>query len=110
MWEMLQLQHQEYVLAPYLSALTNFRSHTDLSAESGVVCHGRHVDTGNFKPVGQKVDREQRSCLVCGSDAAEDEHHFVTALHIVQSGLIYCHFLGTSPWSCMNVLRTGLCC
>ena len=27
----------------------------------------------HLKPVGQKVDREQRFCLVCG---AEDEHHF----------------------------------
>ena len=27
--------------------------------------------------VGQKVDREQRFCLVCASGTAEDEHHFL---------------------------------
>ena len=40
-------------------------------------CHGLHVDTGRFNPVGQKVDREQRFCLVCASGTAEDEHHFL---------------------------------
>ena len=29
------------------------------------------------KPVEQRVDREQRSCPVCASDTAEDEHHLV---------------------------------
>ena len=40
---------------------------------------GLHVDSGQIKPVAQRVDldREQRFCLVCASDAAEDEHHFV---------------------------------
>ena len=40
-------------------------------------CHGLQVDSGQFKPVAQTVDREQRFCLVCASDTAEDEHHFV---------------------------------
>ena len=30
-----------------------------------------------FLPVGQKVPREQRFCLVCGSNTAEDEHLFL---------------------------------
>ena len=34
-------------------------------------CHGVHLDTGNFKPVGQKVPMEQHFCLVCGSDTAQ---------------------------------------
>ena len=57
----------------------------DLSADSD----GLHVDTGQFKPVGQRVDREQRFCPVCGSESytAEDEHRlYLTALHMVQSG------------------------
>ena len=51
----------------------------DLSADSElwICCHGLHVDTGNFKPVGRKVDREQRFCLACDAASAEDEHHFV---------------------------------
>ena len=75
---MLQLQHQEYVLAPYLSALKNFRSRrsTRLVSRFRCGCHGLHVDSGQFKPVAQRVDREQRFCLVCASDTAEDEHHF----------------------------------
>ena len=40
-------------------------------------CHGLHVDTGQFKPVEQRVDREQRFCPVFATDTAEDEHHFV---------------------------------
>ena len=76
--QMLQLQHQEYVLAPYLSALRNFRSRR-LVSRFRCGCHGLHVDSGQFKPVAQRVDREQRFCLVCASDTAdlEDEHHFV---------------------------------
>ena len=38
--------------------------------------HGLHVDTGQFKHVGQRVNR-QRFCPVCASGTAEDEHHFV---------------------------------
>ena len=72
----MQLQHQEYVLAPYLSALKNFRSRR-LVSRFRCGCHGVHVDSGQFKPVAQRVDREQRFCLVCTSDTAEDEHHFV---------------------------------
>ena len=73
--QMLQLQHQEYVLAPYLSALKNFRSRR-LVSRLRCGCHGLHVDSGQFKLVAQRVDREQRFCLVCASDTAEDEHHF----------------------------------
>ena len=60
--EMLQLQHQEYVLAPYLSTLKTFRSRRVVS-RFRCGCHDLHVDTGNFKPVGPKVDREQRFYL-----------------------------------------------
>ena len=85
-WQMLQLQHQEYILAPYLSALKNFRN-CRLVSRFRCGCHGLHVDIGNLKPVEQKVGREQRFCLVCCSDTADDEHHFVLyCLHIVQSG------------------------
>ena len=51
-------------------------------------CQGLHVDTGNFEPAEEKVDREQRFCFVCEPDTAEDKHHFVTALHIVRSLLL----------------------
>ena len=72
----LQLQHQDYVQAPYLSTLKNFGSRRLVSIfRCG--CHGLHVDTGQFKPVEQRVDREQRFCPVCATDTAEDEHHFV---------------------------------
>ena len=71
---MLQLQHQDYVLAPYLSALKNFRSRRLISRFR---CGCLHVDTGQFKPFAQRVNREHRFCLVCASDTAEDEHHFV---------------------------------
>ena len=95
-WKMLQLQHQEYVLAPYLSTLKIFRSLRLVSRfRCGCHMHGLHVDTGNFRSVGQKVDREQRFCLVCGSDTAEDEHH-IEAAHRVQKFLAFklgCHGL-----------------
>lgn len=74
--QMLRLQHQDYVLAPYLSALKNFKR-CRLVSRFRCGCHGLHVDTGRFKAVGQKVDREQRFCLVCASGTAEDEHHFL---------------------------------
>ena len=73
---MLQLQHQDYVQAPYLSALKNFRRRR-LVSRFRCGCHRLHVDTGQFKPVEQRVDREQRFCPVCETDTAEDEHHFV---------------------------------
>ena len=75
-WQMLQSQHQDYVLAPYLSALKNFRS-CRLVSRFRCGCHGLHVDTGQFKPVEQRVDRELRFCSVCATDIAGDEHHFV---------------------------------
>ena len=40
-------------------------------------CHGLHVNTSTIRPAEQKVNREQRCCLVRGSDTAEDDHHFV---------------------------------
>ena len=75
-WQMLQLQHQDYVLAPYLSAIQNFRSRR-LVSRFRCGCHGLHVDTGQFRPVEQKVNRDHRFCLVRGFDTAEDEHHFL---------------------------------
>ena len=71
-----QSQHQDYVLAPYLSALKNFRSRR-LVSRFRCGCNGLHVDTGQFKPVEQRGDREQRFCSVCATDTAEDEHQFV---------------------------------
>ena len=77
--QMLQLQHQDYVLAPYLSALKIKNTSRRLVSRLRCGCHhdGLHVDTGQLKPVAQRVDREQRSCLVCASGTAEDEHHFI---------------------------------
>ena len=74
--QMLQLQHQDYVLAPYLSALKSFRNRR-LVSRFRCGCHGLHVDTGHFEFVAQRVDRGHRFCLVCASDTAEDERHFV---------------------------------
>ena len=68
--------HQDYELTPYLSTVKIFKNRRVVS-RFRCGCHGLHVDTGEFKPVGQKVDREQRFCLVCASDTTEDEHHFV---------------------------------
>ena len=73
---MLQLQYQDYVLAPRLSAVKTF-SGRRLVSRFRCGCHGPHVDAGNFQPVEQTVCKEQRFCLVCGSDIAEDEHYFV---------------------------------
>ena len=73
---MLQLQHQDYVLAPDLSALKNFRSRR-LVSRLRCGCHGILVNTGQFKPAAQTVDREHFFCLVCASDTAEDVRHFM---------------------------------
>ena len=75
-WQMSQSQHQDYVLAPYLSALKNFRS-PRLVSRFRCGCHGLHVDTGQLKPVEQRVDRELCFCSVCATDTAEDGHHSV---------------------------------
>ena len=91
--------------------------------------HGFHVDTGQFEPVAQRVEREQRFCLVCATDSAEDETHFVfdcPGIYIVQSGTVLLPFSGDQLLPCllsslymttaslpsfgMNVLHTGLCC
>ena len=60
----------------YLSAMKFSRSRR-LVSRFRCGCHGLHVDAGQFKPVAQRVDGEHRFCLVCTSDTAEDEHHFV---------------------------------
>ena len=129
-WQMLQLQHQEYVLAPYLSALQNYRSR-GLVSRFRCGCHGLHVDSGQLKPVAQRVDREQRFCLVCASDTAEDEHHFVfdcpancsirdrfTTMFwgpvptLSSFFTLHDHRVIAQRWPSlyMNVLHTGLCC
>ena len=101
--QMLQLQHQDFVLAPYLLALKNFRSRRLVSrfrCGCHAMGHGLHVDTGQFEPVAQRVDREQRFCLVCASDSAEDEPHFVFDCPdiLFNQGQVYYHFLGTSSY------------
>ena len=49
-WQMLQLQHQDYVLALYLSAIQNFRSHRLVSTfRCGYHASGLHVHTGKFR-------------------------------------------------------------
>ena len=124
--QMLQSQHQDYVLAPYLSALKNFRSRRPVS-RFRCGCRGLHVDTGQFKPVEQRVDRELRFCSVCATDTAEDEHHFVfdcpaycsirdrfTAIFWGPAPLCllssFYMTIGPLPNFCMNALHTGLCC
>lgn len=72
-----QLLQPEYALAPYLSAVKNFRSRKLVSRFSRG-CHGLHVDTGRLLPSSQQVLRDQRHCLVWNSGTAEDEHHFVS--------------------------------
>ena len=66
----------EYVLAPYLSAVKGFKNRKLISRFS-CGCHGLHVNTGRLLPLAQQVPREQRHCVFCASDSAEDEHHFV---------------------------------
>ena len=100
-WQMLQLQHQGYALAPYLSALKNFRSRR-LVSRFRCGCHGPHVDTGQFKPFEQRVDRELRFCSVCATDIAEAEHTLcLNALHIAQSGTGLLPFSGDQPLPCL---------
>ena len=68
---------------------------------------------------------EQCSCLVCGSDTAEEEHHFVfdcSAYCLNRDRLfpfsgdqpltLFSFFIlpGSLPRVCMNVLHTGLEC
>ena len=67
----------------------NFRSRR-LVSRFRCGCHGLHVGTGNFKPVGRKVDRQRRFVLACDAATAEDAIMMntilcLTALHIVQS-------------------------
>ena len=96
--QMLQLQHQDYVLAPYLSALKNFRSRT-LVSRFRCGCHGLHVDTGQFKPVAQRVDRS--TAFVLSVLLTQQRMNFtlcLTALHIAQSGTDLLAFSGTSPY------------
>ena len=124
--QMLQLQHLDCVLAPYFSALKTLRS-CRLDSRFRCGCHGLHVDEAQFKPVEQRVDREQRSCPVCASDTAEDQHHFVfdcpaycsirdrfTAISGDQPlpCLLSSPYMTTVslPSFCMNALHTGLCC
>ena len=46
-WQMLQLQHEDYVLAPYLSAIKIFRNCRLVSRfRCTCGCHGLHVETG----------------------------------------------------------------
>ena len=40
-------------------------------------CHGLHVYAARLVHVGQRVPGERQCCLVCGSDTAENEHHFL---------------------------------
>ena len=122
--QMLQSQHQDYVLAPYLSALKNFRSRR-LVSRFRCGCHGLHVDTGQFKPVEEigscafvlfvPLTQQKTNITLC-----------LTALHIVQSGTGLLPFsgdqplpcllsslymtIGSLPSFCMNALHTGLCC
>ena len=91
-----------------------------------------HVDIGNLKFVGKIGGKEQRFCLVCGSDTAEDEDHFVfdcpaaaycairdrpTAVFWGARPATACLLSvftlmtpGSLPTSCVNVSNIGLCC
>ena len=121
--QMLQLQYQDYVQAPYLSALKNFRRRR-LVSRFRCGCHGLHVDTGQFKPVEQRVDR----AFVLFVKLTQQKTNitlFLTALNTVQSGKGLLPFSGDQPLPCllsslymttrslpnfcMNVLHTGLC-
>ena len=53
-WQMLQLQHQDYVLAPFFPHLKNFRNRR-LVSRFRYGCHNLHVDTGQ---PGDLLDRE----------------------------------------------------
>ena len=74
------LQHQDYVLAPYLSANENFRSRR-LVSRLRCGCHGFHVD---LKPGEQKVNRE--SAFVLFVALTQQKMNVTFALHVVQSG------------------------
>ncbi len=63
----LEEEEEDYKLWPANSQQPRFRCG----------CHGLHVDTGRRLPLAQQVPREQRHCVFCASDSAEDEHHFL---------------------------------
>ena len=72
---MLQLQHQDHVLAPRLSATQNVGSRR-LVSRFRCVCYGLHVNTSNVAEQKVNLNRELRFHLVCGSDTAEDTNYF----------------------------------
>ena len=92
---MLQLQHQDYVLVRTQKLQ---KPQTCQQIQMWL-----HVDTGQFKPVEQRVNRELRFCSVCATDIAEDEHHFVFECPAYCSirdrfTAIFCRPPGTSPY------------
>ena len=60
--QMLQSQHQDCGVGPLPFALKDFRSRR-LVSRFRCGCHGLHVDSGQYKPVAQRVDREYRFVL-----------------------------------------------
>ena len=62
-------------------------------------CHGLHVDTGEFQPVGQKVDRGLLSRQKMNITL------YLTALHIAQSGTDILPFSGDQPLICLLSLH-----
>ena len=124
--QMLQLQHQDYVSAPYLSALKNFRN-CRLVSRVRCRCRGLNVDTGQFKLLHKELIGSTAFVLsVLLTQQRMNVTLCLTALHIVQSGTGLLSFSGDQPLPCllsslymttgsfpsfcMNVLHTGLSC
>ena len=90
--------HQDYVLAPYLSAIQDVRS-CRLVSRFRCGCHGFLVDTGNFKPAEQNVIGSSGFVLFVALRQQKMNVIFTcTPCIFYNLGQIYCHFLGTSPY------------
>ena len=107
---MLQVQHQNYVLLPSWPLIFQQRKTTKnrrVVSRFRCGCHGLHADTGEFKLVGQKVDREQRFCLgnaqlfVLLTRQKMNIILYLTALHIAQSGTDIVPYSGDQPLPCL---------
>ena len=75
MLSMYRTLQPEYKYCEYLSSVKCFANRRLLS-RFRCGCHGLHVDTDRWAG-STKLDRVDRKCLVCNSEAVEDEHHFL---------------------------------
>ena len=122
--QMLQVQHQEYLLAPYLFALENFRSRRLVSRFR---C-GCHVYSGQIKPVAQYIgssafvlsvlltQQKMQNHFVFDCPAYRSSRDRFTTIFWGPAPTLSSFFTlhehmctGSLPTFYMNVLHTGTC-